>query len=147
MIGGFHGCENLNLISVEGFPQTNTKNLRSLFQGCTSLTTINKVKYWDVSNVPSLSNMLSGATNFDQDLSGWNFNVNVVMENFMSSENYSPNYYDSLLKRLSECVIDKGRTQANRHFGMGGCKFTAQGKTYRDQLIFDGWIITDGGQI
>lgn len=149
MIGGFHGCNNLNLSKVEGVPDNKIRNLKGLFTDCTSLSTINNIHQWDVSDIPNMGGMFEGATLFNQDISAWNFNVNIVLENFMkgkSANDYDAGYYAGFLNKLASCVIDKGRSQMNKKLHMGTIKYSSLGANARQQLIDDGWIITDGGQ-
>lgn len=147
-ISGFQGCENLTLEDVTGVPENEIISMRSLFKECTSIERINGISKWDVSKAVNMTGVFSGATKFNQDISTWNFNKNVILDAFMEgkgTENFNPNFYDSLLRKWSVNLIG-GRTQANKKIGMGGIKFTANGKPFRDILVQNGFQITDGGQ-
>lgn len=145
-IGAFHGCENLELSGVTSAPENKINNLRTSFSDCTALKSINNVHEWDVSEVTNMTRMFAGATNFNQDLSSWNFHVDVILEGFMDGiSDYDPNFYDSLLLKLSLNLIGRNRTQMNKQLGMGNIKYTATGKAFRDLLVNDGWTIQDGG--
>lgn len=76
----FYGCTNLNLSEVSDVLQVynpgqnlngQTRSWTNMFRGCTSLTTINRVNEWDMSNVISLAGCFLGATNFDGDITTW----------------------------------------------------------------------------
>ena len=70
--GNFNGCANLTLADVIGFPKVIT-SLRNVFGGCTSLTTINNLSMWDVSNVQLFISAFINCSNFnDGGLSNWN---------------------------------------------------------------------------
>lgn len=79
-VGGahFYGCTNLNLSVVSDvlilyrpFQASNTQNFANMFRDCTSLTTINRVNEWDVSNINTMANCFYNCVNFNQDLNSW----------------------------------------------------------------------------
>jgi surface protein len=47
-------------------------NLEWMFYGCTSLTTINNINLWNVSQINNTRRMFENATNFNDNISGWN---------------------------------------------------------------------------
>ena len=68
----FFGCVNLNISGVtDTLILGDTTDLRLLFAGCSSLTMINNLNSWDVSNVTNMFDMFSG-TLINQDISSWN---------------------------------------------------------------------------
>jgi surface protein len=70
--GNFFGCNNLNLSSVsDTLNLTGTNNLKSLFNFCSSITTINNLNDWDVSDVTDMSNMFNFCSSFNQPLDSW----------------------------------------------------------------------------
>jgi surface protein len=72
----FAFCPNLDLSSVQGtLNLTGVTNFDNLFEGCTSLTTINNINSWDTSAITSMANMFNGCTAFNQSLS---FNTSAV---------------------------------------------------------------------
>lgn len=149
MISGFQGCENLILENVEDVPSGELKNLRGLFIGCNFIR-INHLEKWDVSNVTNMSRMFMGAVHFNQDLSSWNFNNNVILEDFMTGKtfmDYDAKYYDALLLKLRAKFLETERIQANRKFGMGSVKHTLSAAQAKEDLLNAGWIITDGSVI
>jgi surface protein len=69
----FYGCIYLDLSSVtDVLNLSGITNLSYMFNECFSLTTINNVELWDVSNVTDMSGMFM-FTNmvYNQDISGW----------------------------------------------------------------------------
>lgn len=148
MINGFQGCEHIDLTKTTGSPK-NLRNLRSVFRGCSNISYINDLDKWDVSQVTNMTRMFEG-TRLNQDISKWNFNINVILEDIMinrTSDSYDPSYYDALLQKLSQQLVGKGRSQENRKLGMGSINYTSAGETARNILVSDGWEITDGGMI
>lgn len=149
-INSFEGCENLNLSKVVDVPLIASNNLRGLFSDNKSLTRIGSLKQIDVSGVVNMTNMFERCVKFNQDISSWNFNKDVVLEDFMvgkSHADYNPTYYDKLLQRFAECFVGKERLQENKIIGMGEIKHTANGVAPKNLLLNEGYIIIDGGQI
>jgi surface protein len=96
--GQLYGCTNLNLSEVSDVLQVynpgqalnaQTRNFTNMFRGCTSLTTINRVNEWDMSNVTNLSGCFLGATNFNDNLNGWNTSsVTNMLQVFFQATNF-----------------------------------------------------------
>jgi surface protein len=81
--GYFQGCANLTLTSVVDLLNlTNTTNCERMFDECYSITTVNRMNEWDVSNVTNMGLMFSNTTSFNQNLSDWNVG-NVTIMYFM----------------------------------------------------------------
>lgn len=132
---------NINSWDVSNFIQTT-----SMFLSATQFN--QPLNSWNVSNIVDMTTMFNQATAFNQDISAWNFNKNVILQNFMQNKtNYNPLFYDALLQKWASVFIGTGRTQTNKNIGMGGNKYTIAGKPYRDALVADGFVITDGGMI
>lgn len=72
-IGGsvFARCENLDLSGVSDVLNIGGTGTVSYFSGCKSLTTINNVDQWDVSNVTNMQQMFYDCININIDLSNW----------------------------------------------------------------------------
>jgi len=89
----FYGCNNLNLSSVSGvLDLSGTTNLTFMFANCTSLTTINNINQWDVSNVVSMTNMFNGATSFNDDISNWDVSsVTIMSSMFVGASSFNQN--------------------------------------------------------
>jgi surface protein len=87
----FTGCGNLVLTGVTdviNLEQTNS--LRGMFIGCTSLTTINNINNWVVSNIIDMTGMFYYATSFNSPLSGWDVsNVNNMEAMFAYSSSFN----------------------------------------------------------
>lgn len=144
----FRSCTNLRMNNVTGQPRL-TDNPTYAFSD-SGVTTINNIHLWDMSNVTTMERMFSRALNFNQDISGWNFNKDVDLSNFMvgkSAASYSPIYYSNLLIKLRNCVVGTGRTQTSKFLTMQNLKYTSAGASARADLIADGWEILDGGMI
>ena len=81
----FRGCANLNLTSVSDILDlTGTTILSNIFVDCTSLTTINNINSWNMSNVTSIDNFFNGATSFNQNLNSWDTSSVTTMQNVFS---------------------------------------------------------------
>ena len=95
-IGGyFNGCANLDLSSVTDTLDlfgTSITNFQNMFLGCTSLTTINNINFWDTSAIISMSGMFSGCSLFNQPLS---FDTSAVVAMALMFQNCS--VFDSAL--------------------------------------------------
>ena len=87
----FLGCSNLVLTGVTDTPNLVGINfLISMFQGCSSLTTVNNMNDWDVSGVTNMSYMFYLATNFNQDIVNWNvISVTNMFAMFANATNFN----------------------------------------------------------
>ena len=66
----FYGCSNLNLSTVSDvLDLTGTTMFANMFNGCTSLTSINNINSWSSASVIGVGGMFFGCTNFNQALS------------------------------------------------------------------------------
>ena len=81
--GVFAGCTNLNLTGVTDTPNLTYNSvlyyggLSQCFSNCNSLTSVNNLNSWDLSNVTDLSEMFAGCTSFNQNINSLNVsNVN-----------------------------------------------------------------------
>ena len=69
----FDNCHNLDLSVVnDTLDLVGITNCTALFGSCLSLTTINNIGSWDVSNVLDMRNMFGYCGLFNQDLGSWN---------------------------------------------------------------------------
>ena len=69
---GFYGCLNLvlsNVVDVLDFSFSGSA--RVCFADCASITKINNVNSWDMSNITTTEFMFQGALNFNDDISNW----------------------------------------------------------------------------
>lgn len=100
-VGGahFYGCTNLNLSVVSDvlilyrpFVTTNTSTFQNMFRDCTSLTTINRVNEWDISNINNLQACFFLCPNFNGNVSSWNVsNVTNFQSCFANCTNFNQN--------------------------------------------------------
>jgi surface protein len=68
----FFNCNNLVLTGVtDTLNLSGTTNLKNMFQLCTSITTINNLNDWDVSNVTDMGAMFYNCNNFNQNIGNW----------------------------------------------------------------------------
>ena len=66
----FYGCSNLNLSTVSDvLDLTGTTFFANMFNGCTSLTSVNNINSWSSASVTNTGGMFFGCTNFNQALS------------------------------------------------------------------------------
>jgi surface protein len=69
----FYLCSNLVLTGVTDSLTllSGTTNLQNMFQNCTSITSINNLNDWDVSNVNNMSYMFNSCPSFNQNIGNW----------------------------------------------------------------------------
>jgi surface protein len=68
----FYECSNLILTGVTDTPNlVGITSTEGMFYGCSSITTVNNMNSWNVSNVTYMFNMFTNAYNFNQDIGGW----------------------------------------------------------------------------
>lgn len=89
----FYGCSNLNLAGVTDILNlTGTTSLSGCFANCTTLTTVGRINEWETSTIIDMSQLFSGATNFNQDISGWNVSaVTSMIGMFNRAANFNQN--------------------------------------------------------
>tara|TARA_R110000744_G_scaffold141853_1_gene253291 strand:+ start:322 stop:1815 length:1494 start_codon:yes stop_codon:yes gene_type:complete len=92
--GSFNNCFNLLQITATDTPTLGlTNSCRSLFSGCTNLTTINNIENWDVSSCTDTITMFNGCralefgTSGQPDLSGWDVSNMIDMSAMFLSAN------------------------------------------------------------
>lgn len=68
----FSVCNTLNLSGVTDVLDLNgTTNLNRMFNGCTLLTTVNRLNEWNVSSVTNMSYIFNFSSSFNEDISAW----------------------------------------------------------------------------
>jgi uncharacterized repeat protein (TIGR01451 family) len=92
---------------------------------------------WDTSNVTFMGFMFFSASAFNQNLSDWTINTN-DLEGFISNSGFSSLNYDLLINRLNDLNIDNGI--------LGAIDIKYCDTFNRQQLVDNGWMITDAGQ-
>jgi surface protein len=69
----FSSCTNLDLSAVtDTIDLTGINDLHGMFNGCGSITTINNIGSWNVSNIINMSGMFGAATLFNDNIGSWN---------------------------------------------------------------------------
>ena len=112
----FAGCNNLNLSSVsDTLNLTGTNNLKSLFYFCSSITTINNLNDWDVSDVTDMSSMFNFCSLFNQPLDSWDVsNVTNMSQMFrVTSFNQNIGTWDvsnvtNMSSMFQNCLFNNG---------------------------------------
>jgi len=88
--GYFYGCNNLILSSVvDTLNLVGTTNLSNMFTNCYSLSTIQNISNWDVSNVQNMYWMFTNASSFNSDISNWIVSGVTNMSHMFSSTPYN----------------------------------------------------------
>jgi surface protein len=83
----FDGCSNLT-ISATDIPKITTNSFS--FTGCSSISSVPNMNSWNVSNITSMGNMFSGATNFNEPIGNWNVsNVTGMNSMFSGAANFN----------------------------------------------------------
>jgi surface protein len=167
----FYQCVNLDLSSVSDVPDLSlTTSLGNTFDGCTTLTTINRSNEWVTTNITSMIATFANATNFNSDISNWDvsnvtdantmfesafaFNQNIGawdvsimtnMTNFMrfkTNLDYSSANLNAIYNGWSTLLV-----QPNIVINFGTIKYTIAGAGGKAILqgVPNNWIITDGG--
>lgn len=122
-VGGahFHGCTNLNLSVVSDvlilLPQTTT--FQNMFRDCTSLTTINRVNEWNISNINNLQACFFQSPNFNSNISNWNVsNVTNFQSCFASCTNFNQNIGSwNVLAATNMSFMFQNATNFNQNIG------------------------------
>ncbi len=138
----FYGCSKLTVTAIDLLDLTGTTNLESIFDGCTSLTTVPSMNEWDMSSVQNLAYAFYGATSFNQDIGSWVITSVINMTEMFLNITLSTANYDALLVGWEAQAV-----QDNVIFSGGNSKYSAgAAATARQALIDDHtWTITDGG--
>jgi surface protein len=130
----FVNCINLTLTGTTDTPNLiGTNSTSFMFRGCVSLTTINNINQWNVSNVTDMSTMFYLCYSFDDNLSNWNVSNVTDMSTMLSSTIVSQSNYDSLLIGWDSLPS----LQSSVTFGVNGLQYTSGGTadTARSNII------------
>ncbi len=145
--GYFYSCRNLTLSNVEDVLKTSGFNtLKYMFSYCVSLTTINRVNEWDVSNIETMIGTFE-QSNFNQNIGNWNVSKVIQGWNFISSitpEIFAPENLDAIYNGWSLRPV-----QPSLYMSFGTAKYTQAGSAGRAILTEppNNWTINDGGLI
>lgn len=68
----FNNCSSLQISATDIPDFSNVTSFQSLFEDCTSITTVPNMNLWNTSNVTSMKFMFYGASSFNQNIGSWN---------------------------------------------------------------------------
>jgi surface protein len=118
--GIFSGCNNLDLSAVTDTPNLSAMNtLTFMFNGCTSLTTINNINSWNTITITEMSSVFQSATNFNQSLNSWDTsNVTTMDQMFLSASSFNGDIssWDVSSVTIMRSVFN-GATSFNQNIG------------------------------
>lgn len=80
----FYRCHNLKLNNVSDVLEIDCNVLNNMFEGCYSITTINNVEQWDLSNVTQTYSMFYQASSFNDNINSWDVSNVTNMENMFN---------------------------------------------------------------
>jgi surface protein len=83
---GFFGCLNLaldNVVDVLDFSFSG--NAKECFKGCASITEINNINSWNMSNITTTEFMFQEAFNFNDDISNWDVSKVTTMNGMFNN--------------------------------------------------------------
>jgi surface protein len=124
--GHFYGCTNLDLsivsdvlILYRSFVMSNTQTFANMFRDCTSLTTINRVDEWDVSNINNLQACFFQCPNFNGNVSSWDVsNVTNFQSCFANCTNFTQNVGSwNVLAATNMSFMFQNATNFNQNIG------------------------------
>ncbi len=136
----FHNAEFFNR-PLNNWNVSNVENMNFMFFGAYSFD--QPLDEWDVSSVVLMKRMFSGLgpafsfplNSFNQDLSSWNFNDGVYLNNFLSNSQMDIENYDLLLNHFLSLNL------MNKTFNASGLVYCSE--DIRDELINNlGWTIS-----
>lgn len=163
--GAFRSCTNLTLAGVKGVPKIITTNLERIFRNCYSLTEVNNMNLWDVSNVTNMYQAFYNCSNFNQDIGGWDVsNVTNMTEMFGYCTSFKKDISSWDVSNVEDAsyfmtgvfdypflnqIYQKWSALPLKHnvkIDFGNSKYDAAYASYRNILTGTfNWTITDGG--
>ena len=131
---GFNGL-------VSTWDMSTFTSVRNIFQANTAF---NQPMFIMTSNTANMASMFSGATLFNQDLSGSDYSGATTMAGFIENTSFSTDNYDLLLIELSSQTLI-----SNGSLGVMTVSYTiaTSGAAHDDLVDNDLWTIIDGGGI
>jgi surface protein len=89
----FYECFNLILTGVTDTPNlVGITSTQGMFNGCSSITTVNNMNSWDVSNVTNMGSMFRNTNSFNQNIGNWNVSgVTNMIDMFNNATSFNQN--------------------------------------------------------
>lgn len=139
--GGYlQGCTNLRIFAEDIINAVDISNFSNFFNGCSTLNTIKGITYLNTASVINMSGLFKNS-NFNQDISNWDFSNVINFTEFLTSNNqFSTANYDKLLISLAG-----QSTVTDIQLDAPLVRYSANSELSRTQLINQGWIINDAG--
>jgi surface protein len=139
----FLRCANLTAVNVTDIPIITDGN--QVFRSCSSLTTVNRMNEWNVSNVTAMQYMFYNAASFNQPIGNWSVSNVTNFIDFMAfktAANYSSANYDAILNGWSSRPV-----KPSISINFGTIKHTSAGTAGKAILTGaqNNWTIIDGG--
>ena len=128
------------IIEVNAWGDIKWRSMAKAFYGCSQLN-IGTKKAPDLSGVTDMSDMLSGATSVDQDLSKWDVSQVTNMRDMLRGVTLSTPNYDALLTAWNRLIVKK-----NVPFNGGNSKFCKSEADRANLKTANLWTIIDGGK-
>ena len=136
----FYDNQNLDLSEVTDVLNTTGATVLSYFFGaCTSLSTINRVDEWNISNITNIVSMFSNCTNLPVNVSDWDVTSVANANSFMINTALTPSNLDAIYNGWGSQNVINGVT-----VDFTPTKYTSAGASGRADLDVH-WTIYDGG--
>jgi hypothetical protein len=97
--------------------------MTNMFSGATNFNQplATSSNYWNVANVQQMAGMFHGASNFNQDISSWKVLQVQTMEKMLTATNLSPTNYNALLASRSALAVQENVELNAAPAQYGGC--------------------------
>jgi len=117
----FRGCSNMTISATDVPNNLNElSNFSVFFFGCSSITTVPNMNFWDTSNASDMGYMFDEASSFNQDISLWQVQNVTDFGNFLDDTPMSIANYDALLIGWEQLSL-----QSNLKFGANNLEYSA----------------------
>ena len=80
----FESCTSLTTLNLSTFDTTNVSNMKNMFQSCSSLTSVGNIADWNINNVQSMFKMFSNTNLSNINICNWNINDNATLTSMFS---------------------------------------------------------------
>jgi len=132
----FAGCTHLNSTAADVPALFNVTDVSEMFSGALNFN--QDISYWDMSNVLNMSGMFFNAQRFDQTLGEWRMPNVVEMDSMLSNTGLSCRNYGATLVNWSFNFL----TPNNIKLGAEGLFYDESIANDRETLLNKGWVIT-----